>query len=409
MAMTRRPVVASRWVLQQRREHPRRASQWAAYRSTIVVLDAVLGAGLLFNNYTVSGPLTGGIALGLLVIAVGACRRPKVQVAWGGLMVIVTLGLYAFLIIESRHNDMPWSQRIGKFVILLGVAIVVAQRRVDYRSMILGACVAIAVNVPLFYAGLATNQYPPYLTGFFGDKNVSGMYYALLGILGLLALPRKWHIPWLAFSLWALYLTGSRTSISAFLMAVVWYYLRTKVSMTFRFVLIAIAFWFLIYVEDNWAQDSVYSDRLGTDKFRAAIEAATAQKVNGTPWFGLGLNQGFVLLGGVRRVFFHDSYDQAFVEGGYPFLWWTLLAFVVLGLGVASSRMDVPFTLLVAEAGIVVILITAWKLGEVFMTTGAFFVLGIAVTERFGRPTADPWFGRVGRRKHAWGHLVMRR
>ncbi|WP_170226359.1 O-antigen ligase family protein [Rudaeicoccus suwonensis] len=407
--MTRRPVVASRWVLHERRERPRRVHQWAAYRSTIVLLDAVLGAGLLFNNYTVSGPLTGGIVLGLLVIAVGSCRRPKVRVEWGSLMVIVTVALYAFLIIESRHNDMPWTQRIAKFVILLGVAIVVAQRRVDYRSMILGACVAIVVNVPLFYAGLATNQYPPYLTGFFGDKNVAGMYYALLGLLALLALPRKWHVPWLVFSLWALYLTGSRTSIAAFLMAVAWYYLRTKVSMTFRFALIAIAFWFLIYVEDNWAQNSVYSDRAGDDQFRVAIEAATAQKVNGTPWFGLGLNQGFVLLGGVRRVFFHDSYDQAFVEGGYPFLWWSLLAFVVLGLGVASSRMDVPFRLLVAEAGIVVILITAWKLGEVFMTTGAFFVLGIAITERFGRPIADPWFGRAGRGKHAWGDLVMRR
>ena len=110
-----------------------------------------------------------------------------------------------------------------------------------------------------------------------------------------------------------------------------------------------------------------------------------AAKVAVTPWYGLGLTQGVVTLGGVRDAFFHDSYQQAFVEGGYPFLWGTLILFVVVGLGLFSSRVRVPPPLLISEAGIIVILVCAWKLGEVFMTLGAFLTLALCIAYRLGR------------------------
>ncbi|BDZ59059.1 hypothetical protein GCM10025872_27160 [Barrientosiimonas endolithica] len=113
-----------------------------------------------------------------------------------------------------------------------------------------------------------------------------------------------------------------------------------------------------------------------------------------TPPTGLGLNEGYVVLEGGREAFMHDSYAQAFVEGGYPFLYATILAFGVLALGIFSRRVTVPRPLLIAEAATVVILVCGWKLGEVFMTTGAFIVLGLAIGARFGEEPrlADRWW-----------------
>ena len=154
---------------------------------------------------------------------------------------------------------------------------------------------------------------------------------------------------------------------------------------TVRLLVVAAGVWLLIYVESTFARAGIFADRTGTDMFRGQIEQAMADKVAATPWYGGGLNQGFVMLGGIRRMWFHDSYLQAFAEGGYVFLGITLVGFVVAGLGLFSPRLRVSRELLSAEAAIVTILVCAWKLGEVFMTVGAFIALGIAIGARFGR------------------------
>lgn len=107
-------------------------------------------------------------------------------------------------------------------------------------------------------------------------------------------------------------------------------------------------------------------------------------KTHVTPWYGLGLNQGFVQLGPDRTAFFHNSYQQAFVEGGWPFLLVVIVAFVVIGLGVFDRRVKIPPVLLRLEGGVVVLLVCAWKLGEVFMTLGAFLLLGLCIAHRLG-------------------------
>lgn len=310
-------------------------------------------------------------------------------------MVLVAIGLYSFLVVVSILQHMPWEQRTLRFVIILAVAAAVAARRIDTRSLIVGAMTALVANVPAFYLGLVPNNYPPYLTGLLGDKNVAGMYYALFGLLGLLVTRgRYWSAGWLAFSGTAVFLTGSRTSISAFVLALAWLALRNRVAPLIRWVLTAFGVWVLIFVETTFARIGMFADRTGTDLFREQIEVAMADKVAATPWYGGGLNQGFVMLGGVRRMWFHDSYLQAFAEGGYVFLGATLIAFVVAGLGLFSPKLRVGRELLIAEAGIVTVLVCAWKLGEVFMTTGAFIALGIAVGARFGRERteADLWW-----------------
>ncbi|CAG7574065.1 hypothetical protein FB554_2233 [Barrientosiimonas humi] len=372
---------------------PRWLERSSAYWARVNAIDFALGALLVLNNYTI-GPAPFGVVLSGLIIAVAAFRRPTVHVRWGGVLYLLGSAVFGYLILVSIDQGQPWAQRSFRFFLILTVAAVVAQRRIDPMSFFAGAAISPLFNALAFYAGVAPNNYPPYLSGFYNDKNVAGFYYALIGILGLLAVPRRWTVPWLALSSALLFLTGSRTSMMAFALAVAWLLLRNRLGMTFRLAAAAAGVWMAIFIETQFAQIGVFSDRVGTDWYREQIDAATEVKVGYTPPTGLGLNQGFVILQGGRRAFMHDSYAQAFVEGGYVFLYATILAFGVLALGPLSRRVTVPRPLLVAEAATVVILVCGWKLGEVFMTTGAFIVLGLAIGARFGEEPrlADRWW-----------------
>ena len=371
---------------------PSHVAGWADrltdYWSQIKVLDFAIGAGIAVGGtIAISGSLTVSIAMCAAIIFVGSFRRPQLDISSGGLMLLAAIVLFGYLVLVSVQQGTPWGQRIFRFSLILGMAAVIAQRRIDIRSLILGIVIGSIVNVPAFYAGLTPNDYPPYLTGWYGDKNVAGMYYAALGILGLFVFSRRWAGGWLALSSVFLFLTGSRTSMSAFVLAVLWLALRNRVSVVMRLILTGVGVWLLVYIENTFARIGVFADRVDTDWFRGQIEQAMADKVAATPWYGGGLNEGYVILGGVRRAWFHDAYLQAFVEGGYVFLGATLIAFAIVGLGLFSSRPKVGRELLVAEAAVVVVLVCAWKIGEGFMTTIAFIVLGVVIGERLGRPS----------------------
>lgn len=364
------------------------ADQVTDYWSQIKVLDFAIGVGIAVGGtIAIFGSLTVSIAMCAVIILVGSFRRPQLDISSGGLMLLAAIVLFGYLVLVSVQQGTPWGQRIFRFSLILGMAAVIAQRRIDIRSLILGLVIGSIVNVPAFYAGLTPNDYPPYLTGWYGDKNVAGMYYAALGILGLFVFSRRWAGGWLALSSVFLFLTGSRTSMSAFVLAVLWLALRNRVSVVMRLILTGVGVWLLVYIENTFARIGVFADRVGTDWFRGQIEQAMADKVAATPWYGGGLNEGYVVLGGVRRAWFHDAYLQAFVEGGYVFLGATLIAFAIVSLGLFSSRPKVGRELLVAEAAVVVVLVCAWKIGEGFMTTIAFIVLGVVIGERLGRPS----------------------
>lgn len=202
----------------------------ASFWGPIVILDMLLGFSLLWVNYSFPGGTPGGILTGVAMMLVGAFRRPQLRTTGGGLLMLGAFSVLTFVVLETIHNDMPWSQRTLKIVILLGAAGTVATGRINIRSLVLGGCLGAAINVPLFYAGLTTNNYPPFLTGVYGDKNIAGMYYAVWGVLGIMVLSRKWAVVWVLFAGVAMYLTGSRTSIAALVCAWAWVLLRNRVG-----------------------------------------------------------------------------------------------------------------------------------------------------------------------------------
>ena len=214
---------------------PRHIAQWAEdvrdYWSQVRVADFLCGALLVFAAYVSPLPIPSGVLVSIIICAWAMCVRPRWSIRWGGAVMGAGALLLGYLIYVSMVNHMPWEQRITKFVLLFGLGAAFAQRRIDVRSFIVGTMTMSVLNVGLFYTGLTPNQYPPYLTGFYDDKNVAGMYYALFGLLGLLVTRgRWWSAGWIAFSALAVFLTGSRTSISAFLLALAWLALRSRLS-----------------------------------------------------------------------------------------------------------------------------------------------------------------------------------
>ncbi|BDZ59061.1 hypothetical protein [Barrientosiimonas endolithica] len=137
--------------------------QWleraSAYWSQVNALDFVLGALLVLNNYTI-GPAPLGVALSGLIITVAAFRRPAVHVRWGGILYLLGLALFAYLILVSIDQGQTWAQRSFRFFLILTVAAVVAQQRIDPVSFFAGAAISPLLNAIAFYAGVAPNNYP---------------------------------------------------------------------------------------------------------------------------------------------------------------------------------------------------------------------------------------------------------
>lgn len=361
------------------------------------LVDFLLGFGLVWDRAPIPGinqPF--GIALLALAVFVAAFRRPHLRVRRQAEIVLIFLAMLVFAIAVSEMNGLDWGQRATKMVLLLVFALCVASARLNARHLLIGLTVGMMVNAGLFYAGAAPNAYPPYLTGFLGDKNVAGLF---LGVVALAGLPlyrsRRWQLVHFATFFALVWLTGSRTSIAGVGLACIWLLLRNRTWLLARLALAVALIWVLNVIEAEFARVGMFAARKGTDWFREQIDLATTNKVALSPWFGDGLTTAWVYLDNGRFMYFHDSYAALRVEGGIPMMV-AMLSLVVLYAGGLLRESRVSPALACVEGAVIVVLVCAWKLGEVFFTTPAFLVLGLAWGIRFGveRPAdisvADP-------------------
>lgn len=357
--------------------------------------DALIFGLFVFDRMAFAPGFPVGVAVASLIILIGVFRKPRLKVDGFPKWAILYTFMLAYLAMLSYlMGQVGWQQRLLRFVILAGLLWVVATGRYHFKSIVAGLVVSMTLNVLAFYLGLTSNYYPPFLTGFFGDKNVAGMWYAVIGVLGLLLWRKKKHIIlWVLASGVVLFLAGSRTSMAGFAVATVWILMRNKFGVVGRIGLVAALAGALNFVEDEYARIGVFSDRDGTDWFRAELDIATAKKVAETPWYGRGLTEGWVWYSPTRKMWVHDSFAGLYLEGGIIMAAIVLLIFVIVGFGLLRSG-KVNRDLLIVEASLLVVLVCAWKLGEVFFTTVAFMALAGAISYRYGRPL------RVAKRKN---------
>ena len=132
--------------------------------------------------------------------------------------------------------------------------------------------------------------------------------------------------------------------------------------------MLAVFWWAIGFITEDFADASVFGDRTGTDILRARIDEMSWAKVQQTGFFGQGLGEAYVYdVAGERTWFFHNSYWSAFVEGG----WIWVLGVVAVTLLVAVrplSNNDWTVYQVIAQGVGIALLICALRLGEVFYT-----------------------------------------
>ncbi|MDO5633349.1 MAG: hypothetical protein Q4G34_00535 [Micrococcus sp.] len=333
------------------------------------LLDAVLAGFLIADGIGVPGlgiPL--GELAGILLLVVAAFRRPERSLSRYGAVAAGAAILVAYLVMVSIVNDEDPTRRAVRMVILMLLVAAFAQQRLDLRAAIFGMATLAAINVPLFYAGLAPDRYGGYLTGLMGDKNVAGMVYALLPLL-LVATARslRTKLLFLSAGIVLTFLTGSRTSLAALACAAVWVFLTPYLGAFLRLVLIGVMGWVVTWAENNLADLAVFGDRTGTDWFRDIIHEASWAKASAAPWYGEGLGTAVVEIP-QGTYFFHNSYWGLLTEGGYVFVVAILTVYVLFGLRPFAAAQDRTPSRVAIEAATVVIFVVALQLGEVFIT-----------------------------------------
>lgn len=369
---------------------PTRRTRKVSWWSDVDLLVAFVSFFLIFTSIAPPGigvvfPLAQLAVIGLCVI--GSVRRPTRDIGQFGVLFLIAFFFLTYLAVISDYNDVPsadWTRRLIRLTANVMLLFFVASGRLSMKSILVGVGAALLVNLPAFATGVTANHYGGALTGWLGDKNQAGLWYAVIGLLVLSQVKGAgWRFLVFVVFAGALWWTGSRTSLAAYGLGLIWFYLGGRLPMWLRWVTMFGFIQLVGFIEDNFAQAGVFADRAGSDALRARIDAATQFKIDHASFLGEGLGQAYVFMQN-DVWYFHNSYWTLRVEGGWIYLGAIVLLTVGLGLRLFNPIRNPQVTLV--EASTLGLLMCATRLGEVFLTTVWALVMALAlqlrVTER---------------------------
>ncbi|MGV3102489.1 ABC transporter permease [Rothia sp. 32237D007AR] len=346
----------------------------------IIILDFIVGFLLIFRwipqvNFPPSALLL------VVYVSLKLLRRSQrtVRLAPAILALFLIGAIYVFTVstfVYEISYEVSGQRLIRIFSVVL-FALLIADGRIDLKSLILGFGSGLIFNAVAFYAGVAPAPYGEYLAGWIGDKNVAGLYHAIVPLVIFVLYSKPWQrITLLVFALPLLWATGSRTSIGAFIIAILWMLFAGRLNLFMKFLFGGLVIWLFEWAQENFADSEVFGDRAGTDWFREQIDNASLIKVQNTPWFGQGLGQATVPIEGKSNQFFHNSFWTLYVEGGWP---WTILVLGVTLIVIFIMKQPQSPRQIGAEATTVVLLACSWRLGEVILTMPWGLAMGLAL------------------------------
>lgn len=358
----------------------------------IRIPDFLLGMLFLLGRYDTGLPMPLEIAFMAVAIAVSAFVRPTLRVRGLGFHILFWAAVLAWVIGVSVKQGQPWMQRSFRWGLLVMFCLCLAEGRILWRSFLAGYTFSLVViNIPANFTPLRSDKYEGFLTGLIGDKNVAGLTYAVVGVLFLALVRGIWtRIAVCVLFAVAVYATGSRTSMMAFVAGCLWVVVRNHMGRILRLVCAALGCWAIRYIGRKYSEIGDFSDRAGTDWFRSMIDTATHAKIAASPWFGSGLNTAWVNVYAGRRIWFHDSYAALRIEGGVPLLVAVVGLFLLVLWGLPDRRRRVADEVRICEGAVIAVLVCAWKLGEVFFSTPSFIVIGTTMAARYGVPVGLP-------------------
>jgi len=325
------------------------------------------------------------IGLGLMVL-VAFARKPthKLGIYWWVPWALFLLLLWAVLVsVLASPTELAasWPRRSVRIAAVILFALVLATGRIHIPSVLKALALGLCANAVAFYSGLTPDYYGGLLTGWLGDKNKAGLYYSVVGILFLLTVRRfSLRLASVLITAGLLWLTGSRTSMSAYAFGLLWLGLASRLSPPLRWLAAGATIASVTYLEENFAQAGVFESRWGSDLLRGRIDAAAVEKLASAPPQGMGLGEAYVMIEG-KAWYFHDSYATLLVEGGWPYAFGMVFLTALVGIRPFLSVGTPDFNSRVSQAATVVLLICAWKLGEVFLTIPWALCFGVALRQ----------------------------
>lgn len=320
-----------------------------------------------------------GDVAAILLLCLVAFRTQSVKSPTLKNYIVFATVLLTYLLLISLINEVDPIRRLFKLTILFLLAGAIAARKIDLIAGLTGLSVALLINIPLFFSGLTPDTYAGKLTGVIGDKNVAGLYYAVIPLLALMISKNMiLRILIILSAFTALVLTGSRGSLAAFAFALLWLFLAPRLRTFGKLILASILLPIYVWINDNFSQVADFSDRVGSDALRSRIDAASFAKTEAAPWYGMGLGESQVNLDG-KIWFFHNSYAALLVEGGIPLLIAIIGLYLVVGLRLFQPKILNPVATYL-ETATVVILLCSLRLGEVFFTFPGILIIGLGLS-----------------------------
>ncbi|MGQ4538381.1 O-antigen ligase family protein [Dermabacteraceae bacterium P7074] len=349
---------------------------------SIVIIDFIVGILFVGDGYLIPGIGVPASVLGLVIIVVlGFFRKPKrcADIYFFMLLIVLLSVLWTTgvsLVMDASTGETV--RRAGRMAMLLLCCLFLIEERIDFNSLVKGLCAGLFVNFILFYAGIAPDAYGGYLTGYLVDKNKAGLYYLVGGMLAMGISKKTWLTVALLFAAGgSVWLTGSRTTLAALLVAILWVLVATRMPKVPRCTFVLALVFLIDYLERNFAHFGAFADRVGSDLLRQRIDMASLDKLEKTPFKGLGFGEAHVIIEN-RKWYFHNSYWTLLVEGGV--IHFLIIVVITLALGLGIFR-NVAYTVELrrAEGALAGLFVAASRLGEVFLTNAWMLVISFLV------------------------------
>lgn len=350
-------------------------------------LELIFGGLLVVAGIPIPG-LGFAVNVGAAIVLIGLrlAKPSRYTVAKLNIFAAVFLLAMVYISVMSFTTGVSTPEqtlrRTIRFMVVVGLLFLIADHRVHFKSLMLGLGIGMIVNAVAFYAGVAPAYYGSALTGWLGDKNISGMYYGFVPIILFGLFHKRWQrVVILLIALPLLFETQSRTSMGGFILGILWILFAQRANLLLKMILGFFFGWIFDYMQTNFAHLSVFGDREGTDWFREQIDIAAWAKTEAAPWHGLGLGQATVVLENGQRQYFHNSFWTLLVEGGWPWAIAVLgLTFYAVFVWRQTNQVSASHRNMTAEAATVFLLICSWRLGEVILTIPWGIAIGYALS-----------------------------
>ena len=357
------------------------AKYLASSVSKLSMLDFWAGFGLIFIGITTAFfALPVGTVVVMVLVLVNLTRPAKIENPHNSLFFAILLLAIGWALFETlAFNNFPIEYAIRRAVrmaIVVLLALQIAQKKIDVRSLLFGVAFGLLFNFIGFYTRIAPDTYGGVLTGWLNDKNQSGLYYALFGFLFVaMAQKTKHRVIAICITSGMLWLTGSRTSLAAYAFAILWLYFSHRLNLFGKAILAYLFYLGVNFLEDNFARAGSFADRLGSDLLRQRIDEAMYRMIDVVPWYGGGLGTAQVPIQN-RYFYFHNSYMTLVQEGGWVYM--IVIVSLMVSVTFFWKQPRVP-RIVIAEATMVIILITSERLGEVILTVPWAITVGLAL------------------------------